>query len=422
MSDLFSLFNFVGENSREASYDPGLIQGQLFLKYNKYYNNLISPQLKSLQLTTMPGIGSIIEPMQGNQSVKSKSINNSAAVTQLEAKFNEILAEYTQTYKLFSEEIINNNNTNKEQSQYFNKVITTGDNKYTYVNNFGYTHKYSNDSWNNNDSSCPQNPLTINQDEENNLSKSGPNMGVGQACQVAGQNVINIETQEKAWIDVKGYKHIYSENDSNQKNITCDIPYKKLSNIQYNNIPTGSPMTPTTVCNSLDINPNVWSQLNYLNNQLLILSEKLNTEINELSITDSNLKNKIQQQKIILENNKNQLQNDQQQLQQIGMQLVTSEGEYQTTKLNEQSLQYHYIVFLIVAITVITITIHTIISGKSTQAGSTIVLLVCLLLVYYIFSKMYSMTNTNLQSLFWIFVLIIVITFVYNFFKNLTES
>jgi len=73
----------------------------------------------------------------------------------------------------------------------------------------GFTHKYSTDAWSNNNASCPTDAITVDTTTYNTFH-TGPDMGQGQPCSIAGKNIKNSTTNEYAWVDIKGYKHIYS--------------------------------------------------------------------------------------------------------------------------------------------------------------------------------------------------------------------
>ena len=133
------IFNRTSQNIGNS-----LNQGLEYLNYNKLDVENLRKDLDKLQLTTMNGVGSIVENME-NKNDSVPSTNNK--IEKLEDTFNKVLTEYNITYKLFSDELMNNINTDKDIQQYFGQVITSGDGNYIYVNDYGYTHKYSNDAW-----------------------------------------------------------------------------------------------------------------------------------------------------------------------------------------------------------------------------------------------------------------------------------
>ena len=87
-------------------------------------------------------------------------------------------------------------------------------------------------------------------------------MGLGQACKIAGQNVQNKDTQEVAWVDIKGYKHLYPKEVWKGKQASCNLEAIKISKTAFDNIPSGSLMTTTSVCNKMDLNPVLLGKLN----------------------------------------------------------------------------------------------------------------------------------------------------------------
>ena len=60
---------------------------------------------------------------------------------------------------------------------------------------------------------------------------------------------------------------------------------------------SGSNMTTTTVCDQLDVNPNVWEKLSDLNNKLLELAKQLGLKMENLVVEDSDLKEKVAKKK-----------------------------------------------------------------------------------------------------------------------------
>ena len=215
-----------------------------------------------------------------------------STVSKIENEFNRTLVEYTNTYNSFMQELLNKSQTQKNVNQYFGKVISDTDGNYSYVNDFGYTHRYSNDTWLKNDSSCPNVITKISAGDFKSFLK-GPNMGLGQACKIAGQNVQNKDTQEVAWVDIKGYKHLYPKEVWKGKQASCNLEAIKISKTAFDNIPSGSLMTTTSVCNKMDLNPVLLGKLNELNNKLVSLAKSMISELSNISVNDKDLNNKL---------------------------------------------------------------------------------------------------------------------------------
>lgn len=254
--------------------NPSLIQGQESLEFGRKYTRQVTPTLDALQTTSVPGVASVVEAMDTNRPNVAASSRKVDGVSAIEDEFNKKLVNYTATYKLFSESIMKTNAIDKNIKQYFGQAVTTTDGNYSYINDYGYTHKYSTDAWANNNVSCP--PKSINIEDETYKSlKTGSDMGNGQPCSIAGKNIQNIATKEFAWVDIKGTKHIYSSDLWKNKNESCNIYSLPLNDTEYNAIPNGGNMTLVDTCMQLDIDPALWSQLMKENQELTELSKQL---------------------------------------------------------------------------------------------------------------------------------------------------
>lgn len=370
--------------------DPNLLQGQEFKEYNRLYLSILEPHLKALQITSMPGISSLREAMQNSNSINNN--NNETTLVDMSAienEFNKTLKMYSDTYKLFSEDILNKQNKNNDIKQYFGKVITNDDKNYVYVNDFGVTHRYSENTWKNNNSTCPNIAEKITTEELNKFTLHGDDMLAGQPCGFAGQNIKNEKTDEIAWVDIKGIKHVYSNNLWNSKNTTCDLPVKNVSEEIYNGIPSGSSMKKADICDTLNVDPNLWKKLNELNTKLLVLAEALGKEINNLEVKDNRLKYEM-------ERGVDQLNNYTQSLREKQMFLETNnsdtlDGRQESTHLNLESRQMQYLVWIIVTITIVGIILHAFRTDNIENNFTILIALIfCLLMLYYFSSWLYK--------------------------------
>ena len=388
---LVSFLNDLGIIPNEGTgleNDPNLLQGQQYKEYGRLYAAEVRPRLAALQVTSIPGIDSIVETLDTASSTKSTQKNQASNVGAIEKEFNKTLHEYTQTYQTFSEELMRKSQTQKDTYKFYNKVLTSGDGNYTYVNDYGYTHRYSTDAWSNNSPSCPTDPMSVTSDDMAKLKNVGPNMGSGQACGIAGSNIKN-ESGEAAWADIEGYKHVYSSDVWKAKNSTCDVPAISLSNAEYDAIPSGNAMTSTTVCDQLDVDPNVWSKLNKLNSKLLSLAEAMGKELSELVVTDIRLKQAVEQQQQQLNTHISTLNDDKARMDHHNQRFITIEGERESTGLVLQSNWYHYLVWFVLAVTVLAITAHTMTTGDPGRAASGVTLIVAIVALYVIVRWLY---------------------------------
>ena len=233
-------------------------------------------------------------------STPSVNVTTDPNLDKLVNQFNNLLAEYTSQYKLMADQIMVNNNHTTLQ-KYANNNIKHQKNYY-HVNEFGYAQAYDNDAWKNRSISCSSEPYTITDDNFNTLL-GGPNkMGKGQACNIAGYNIMNSDTQEMSWIDIKGVKHIYPKNILEQRNSSCTMPPKVLTSAEYDAIVKGEDMTKDTFCEKLNVDPQILESLSNLNTQLLTLGTQIletlykehNPDIN-IQELQNNINTKIKQ-------------------------------------------------------------------------------------------------------------------------------
>ena len=295
----------------------------------------------------LTGIESLSVP--NNDSLPSDQVDK---LKSLENKFNGILSTYITTYKTMYEDIVSRQNKRKGVSDYMGKAVTDSDNNYYYINDYGYTHKYSPEAWTKNDDSCPSKLLEINNNDMN-IFAQGVDMNISQPCKIAGRNVQNKESGEVAWVDIQGKKHVYSDIVWKSKKKSCDVKPIMLSSEKYDLIPTGNNMVSTSFCDTLGVDPNVLQQLEKLNSELIDVSKEMQDEISILRTQDQQLKNELNQQKEVLtgyiqtlEKNKKNIENNKT----FDMNSIT--GSYEMSILNRRQKNYRYLAWSLVALTV----------------------------------------------------------------------
>jgi len=378
-----SLLNAFGLGSQNDN-DPSLGQGRQLIDFNRTYTKQIGPQLKQLQETGIPGVSSITEAMDASKPNVGVQTRKADQVSELEDQFSKKLAEYNVAYKLFSEAVVKTNTADKEIQQYFGQVVTSGDGNYSYVNDYGYTHKYSTDAWSNNADSCPQDALSIDQSLASNM-KSGPEMGSGQPCGIAGSNIQNDTTKEYAWVDIKGYKHVYSSDLWASKSASCDVPAIVISDSEYKAIPSGGNITSTDKCLQLDIDPALWNKIMSLNDELLVLSEKLAQQLGKLVVQDVELQVALKESQKELAQTNQSLQSDRSALGQYQTTIVTAGAEEEDTALLERMRYLQLLAWMFLLVTILSLTAHAFVAPASKV--SDIIGLIFGILLLFVISK-----------------------------------
>ena len=361
-----SMFKDLGIFKLHSGNDPSLKQGLTFDSYRK--KNLDSSNYDLLQQSTSSNMSSIVEAMSSinsnNGSEADAGTNNTlSTIKNLDSQFQKLMSQYTTTLNTMNEEVATNQDKYSTEKNMFGKVVTNQDSSNVYVNNYGYTHVYSTDAWDNNDSSCP----TTVSDETGDLTSlpAGPAMGVGQPCKAAGKNVQNTDTGEYAWVDIQGIKHVYSAEIWDNRSPACMMRDSiQLSDFQYKAIPSGSSMTSADNCQNINVDPTLYNQLATLNTQLSQLAIQMVDEIDKLVITDAELNADLQKQRADLNSYLDTISADRTALQKLNNNYSTINAQNQDAKLKYTANNYEVIAWTLVALAIGGITARQIMTSK----------------------------------------------------------
>ena len=251
-------------NSYSTSHS--LEQGKYIQKCKDEYEKPSTDSIRRLQETN------VVESMDNRTHMRDDD------VSEIEDKFNKNFSDYNTAHKGFVESSLNSNKPSESIKQYLGRTVTPEKDTYSYINDYGYTQKYSTDAWKNNHKSCPSTSVDIDQELYKTI-KAGENMGNGQPCGFAGKNVQNKTTKEYAWVDIKGLKHVYSDDIWKNKIASCNTEALLLSASEYDAIATGSIMTEVDKCMKLEIDTVIWSDLMKKNSNLTDISVELISEL-----------------------------------------------------------------------------------------------------------------------------------------------
>jgi len=367
--------------------DENLNQGQLMLDRKNKLLKRGEKHMELLDQTTSSKFGSIIEPL-------TSISNNETSISTLENEFNSTLVKYTTAYKLLMNEILTNSN-NPIIEKYGGKNVKSDENIY-YVNNYGVRHGYSNDAWTSKPSSCSNEYIEISKNDFN-LLIPGANMGLGQACDIAGYNIQDKSSSERSWIDIKGVKHKYSDDIWENRSPSCQGLPKSLKHTAYLNIPEDSsnpPITKDFYCNKLNVNPEHLKNLASLNARLLTLSKELLKDTITLATTDENLKIKLRDLGKKVRKQMNNLEGDRKEFDSalhnnnskslIGKDYMNNiSGIKQNSEYKLSSNYLQYILWLFIVVFLIFYTLHTFSSSTPSFISIGIILLVIISIIYY---------------------------------------
>lgn len=385
LDNIFKSFSSLLDSNN--GHDPNLYQGKELLDYEGMYKKLVLPHLKPLQMTSSPNLSSlVVETLDSESSVNSKQQASNEKMSKLEQEFNQKLSEYSAAYKTLMESLINNTKDKNSVVKYYGKVVKDKEGNYVYINDYGFTHKYLSDAWSYNDVSCPNSVSNIYDDNFNKLT-AGPNMGSGQACKIAGQNIKNTTTKEIAWVDIKGFKHIYPKDIWDNKKKSCDVVPIELSSKAYDNIPTGTPMEKNVDCLKINVDTMLWSKIQLLNEELISIASKLSQELSNMVTKDNNINQEIQKKQKMLDKYVDELNNNKGNINFIEKDYTNAQGQEIFSKSYAESNQYQKTIWFILALLLI-FGLFRSLDGADDRIASTI-LIVALVFVLYFVMKTY---------------------------------
>lgn len=378
---------FYSNSNTPNIIDNTLGQGKKLLNYNKSIYDITSPNFELVSR------GRVIESMS-NHELSDKDKKRMVQLEELENNFNRTLSEYNNVYQQFNEDLMNRYKSNKQIADYLGKNVNSNG-KIAYINNFGYYHHYNRKAWNkgNPDESCPSDTTDYSK-KLPGVFKVGPKMNVGQPCDVAGTVIKNTDTGESAWVDIKGYKHIFPQ-ETDMSSSCSKINVTNMSSSDYNTIPSKKSMTSSDECLAMDVNIELWSKLQKLNKKLKRQAQKLNNELETLhvdsDITDQELQTqrvKMQQYILDIDNDNNNLLYNQNMLMQMS-------GEEEDSSLRMTANYYGYLVWIFLMVLIGSLTMKMYLGEASNEINpiayliSGILLLMIIIYLYNKYNKYY---------------------------------
>lgn len=202
----------------------------------------------------------------------------------LSSKFDELVSKYMTLKQQIFEDIMRDREQRDKNYSYFGKSVFY-DSAYWYVNNYGTAHKYAQGgkAWQDKSKSCPQ---KISGTADLSDFKIGPQMVASQPCGVAGNNIMNENTGEIAWVDIDGLKHVYSNDVYKNRPPMCNKEPKVLSSVEYSAIPEGPPMTKNDFCFTSNVDKDDYKKLMDLNTEIMKVAKELSKNLPTLREAD----------------------------------------------------------------------------------------------------------------------------------------
>ena len=330
-------------------------------------------------------INSVRETLGSVESLESMedTVENSKDaenITALMDQYNTLLSEFAAEQKQFYQNALSNSIPDT-LSKFLETRYKTTDNRLIYINKYGYTHTYSSEPTEAENTKCPTITSNIVSNTElSSLRGESYNFTPNMQCGLAG-NIITNTNGELAWVDIKGYKHIFAETTLKDAS-GCDATPISVDDATWDSIPNASAMKSADNCTTLKLDNSVWEQLTLKNSNLIALADKILNILNTKGVVDTSTD--VHQHKQTISTHKQLLKSSSTNIDYILNNQETIDGKQQVSEIAMKSALNKYIVWMIVAITIFLITMHSIYFNSSNLAY--IVVLVMLLIILYRYS------------------------------------
>ena len=133
IDNLFQSVNSVFSNVNNTN----LEQGKKLIHYNDLYKDNVMKNIKMMkpiELSNTYDLMSIREAMDGRDSTQINTSSLNEKLTSTEKEFNATLAEYSNTYKLFMDDLITKSNSQSNAKKYLeNTIISSENNENKYI-------------------------------------------------------------------------------------------------------------------------------------------------------------------------------------------------------------------------------------------------------------------------------------------------
>ena len=301
-------------------------------------------------------------------------------------KFNEIMVSYIIAYKELIQQVLKNlSNPILEKYAGKNVKLLGSDNKFFYINKFGFSQEYINFGKRPISCASPAIPITP---EEFVLFPKGNVLGENVDCGLEGNNILDNDNNTYSWINNSGNRLQYSEEVwTNRSNSCKDVRVINVNSNNLKNFNSVGNMKKDTVCTRLNVNPKLVQEIEKLNIELTSLANNIISDINKLSSKGKKLSKeleiileKVKNKKIELHREKKQIENGEFE---FGNTFNSNLEELRAdTELRVTSNFTRFLILLLLCFFLIGLSIYTVVFNNQSILAQGIIACVCIFAIY----------------------------------------
>ena len=129
--------------------------------------------------------------------------------------------------------------------------------------------------------------------------------------------------------------------------------------------------------------------MNMLNNKMEKLAKEMIIQLDDLAIEDVELNSAMLQQREKLNNYISKINKDRSQINFYNQDYVTVMAEQEDSQLRKTSVKYHYIVWILVVLTIFALMMHNALNPRS-NATDTIVVVIGIIFIFVVSRAIYN--------------------------------
>ena len=298
----------------------------------------------------------------------------------------------TTLWNQIQETLLRNIERKKKVKYALGKWVDGGEDRLAYVNNYGYLTAYS-DPDEMRSERCNSQPVKLNATQMRYVIASTDDGGVmGRAmtpCGVAGHNIVNEGTEAVAWVDVKGVKHEYDEETWKKKQAACDISPIRVSESEWSSLPSGGRMKDVSVCNRLDVDTKLLMEYGKATSQLSGLVRSIDSKIKGIEGANAELRTAMRAARDNISRQIRAQDAARKSIKRDLAKVVSLNGELQNSHVAFKSNQLDFLVWTILALTVVGLAVAALLSPSS-RLGDFVLVTLALVTIYWLATLFYD--------------------------------
>jgi hypothetical protein len=346
------------------------------------------------------------------KAVVEKEISSSAKYTSLMAEYKAIRKQYAEFLKTHGGDI-EVPAIVPHLSQYYGKHVAVYDEDSTdndnsdryYISPFGFPRKWEGEdggkwngygsAWINRPGSCKGGTMDvvnhISQDHLTELDRvadkvvgrNKTSMGMNEPCNVSGKFITATPSGNTAWVDILGFRHDF-DGDAGSTCTGSKVETMQVTDTEFNAIQSSNdPYDAGYECGVSGMTGAVFTDFVTLQSNLIAKGAEALATIKDLTDMSGQVRDQTTEQQLELEQEVGDLASQQGQIAENQSNLINAKGRFETGEEQTTYTFRMYVVWLIVALLVMAVAIHAMVSGENTIFVYGVLGLCAFIVIYY---------------------------------------